>query len=307
VALSSARLALVQNATVIAKSSDPGPTLSLDVPNLATGPVTAIAVVRPASVGGTVQQSGGTFGIELTSNPGNQMILDATQGVGGLISVRKVSILQAGQYDLTISDLDFPEAFRDLMAVISRGSQKLGTVLVGSGGSNPQGGSATLMDFDAAVSNYSVTLIAQPASPQNAATYAVTVAQAPAGPTVTLDADPKTVTSGSTTKLTWSSQNATSCLASSNPTGVWSGAKAIASNENSGPITAATTFTLRCTGAGGRSSEQSISVGVSSQAGGGGGGGGGSFGWFGLMGLASCLGLARRGRCPARAGGRAHS
>ncbi|HZF14536.1 MAG TPA: hypothetical protein VE046_01210 [Steroidobacteraceae bacterium] len=66
-------------------------------------------------------------------------------------------------------------------------------------------------------------------------------------PTVTLSANPTTVNSGATAQLTWSSTNATSCTAS----GAWSGAKAVSGTETSPAITAASTFTLSCTGAGG--------------------------------------------------------
>ncbi len=66
-------------------------------------------------------------------------------------------------------------------------------------------------------------------------------------PTVTLTANPTTVNSGATTQLTWSSTNATTCTAS----GAWSGTKETNGTEASPTITAASTFTLSCTGDGG--------------------------------------------------------
>jgi hypothetical protein len=284
-ALSASRVAIVQNGIVVGKT-DPatGSTLSLDVP-LAVGRATAIVLVKPALNGSTFAQTGGTFGLELGAVGGPQLVLDATQGVGGLVSVRKVSILQAAHYDLTVSDLGFPQAFRDLMVVISRGSQKLGTIVVGSGGSNPQGGSATLTDFDASAGNYSITLIAQPSSPANAAAYGISFVASPPAPTVTLTATPASVGAGNSTGLTWTSQGATSCTATSSPAGAWSGTKATSGTEGSAAITSATTFTLRCSDAAARTTEKSVSVTIAAAQSSGGGGGGGALDWLTLAAL----------------------
>jgi cysteine-rich repeat protein len=63
-------------------------------------------------------------------------------------------------------------------------------------------------------------------------------------PTVTLTANPTSVTSGSASNLTWTVSNATSCTAS----GGWSDSKAITGGTMStGNLTSATTFTLTCT------------------------------------------------------------
>ncbi|MEJ1964437.1 MAG: hypothetical protein WDO56_23985 [Gammaproteobacteria bacterium] len=303
-ALSSARMAIVQNSTVAGKT-DPatGNAPSLDVP-LVVGRATAIVVVKPATLGGSLTQSGGTFGLDLGLAGATQFVLDATQGVGGLVSVRKVSILQAGRYDLTVGDLNFPQTFHDLMVVVSRGSQKLGTVVVGSGASNPQAGSATLTDLDAAAGNYSITLIAQPGAPANAATYSLALAASPPAPTVTLAATPTSVPTGNSTALTWSSQGATSCTATSSPAGAWSGTKAISGTEGSAALSGATSFTLRCTDSAGRTAEKTVSVSISAPEnnGGSGGGGGGALDWLSLAALAlvgaARLGAARFGRSP---------
>ena len=50
---------------------------------------------------------------------------------------------------------------------------------------------------------------------------------------------------------TWSSTNATSCAAS----GGWSGAKSTSGSASTGVLTAATSYTLTCTGSGGSKSE----------------------------------------------------
>ena len=295
--LGASRIAVVQNGDVIGKT-DPGTstTLSLDAPLLA-GRATVIVIVKPALNGGTLSQVGGTFGLEMAlASGGTQNVLDVTQGVGGLVSVRKLSITTAGLYDLKVTDLDAPDAFNDLMVVISRGSQKIGAVTVGSGGTNPQGGSASLNDRDLATGNYAITLLAQPGATLHAATYGLSMSASPPAPTVTLTATPTTVTSGTAAGLTWSSQGATSCTASSNPSGLWSGAKATSGTDSSsGPVTVSTTFTLRCTDGNNRFGEKSVTVEVSAQNNNGGGGGGGAFDWLTLLAL-TLAGAAHIGR-----------
>ena len=300
VALSGSRFAVVQNGALVGKT-DPatGSALSLDTP-LTAGPATVIVVVKPALNGGALAQAGGTFGLEMALAGGTQNVFDATQGVGGLVSVRKISVTTAGHFDITVADLDAPDAFNDLMMVISRGAQKLGTLVVGSGGSNPQGGSATLPDFDASAGNYSITLIATPGA-KHASTYGISMASSPPAPTVTLTATPMSVTSGTTTGFAWTSIGATSCTATSTPAGLWSGTKATSGSDSSGAITAATTFTLRCTDSAGRSGEKSVTVDIAAQnnTGGTSKGGGGSFDWLTLVALA--IGAALRARAPNRA------
>jgi len=84
----------------------------------------------------------------------------------------------------------------------------------------------------------------------------------PPPPTVDLKVSnsdgPVKVLPNDTVVLTWSSADASSCRASSNPTGVWSGSKSTqspAGGERSVPITANTVFTLTCYGPGGASSD----------------------------------------------------
>ncbi len=78
-------------------------------------------------------------------------------------------------------------------------------------------------------------------------------------PTLSLSANPTSVTSGDAAMLSWSSTGATGCTAS----GGWSGAiTPVASGSRStGALTANTSFTLMCTGAGG-SVNRSVTVNV---------------------------------------------
>ncbi len=68
----------------------------------------------------------------------------------------------------------------------------------------------------------------------------------PSAPTLTLTANPATITQGNSSVLAWTSTGATSCTAS----GGWTGVKAISGSQSVAP-TQTTTYTLACTGAGG--------------------------------------------------------
>ncbi|MBI1754797.1 fibronectin type III domain-containing protein [Candidatus Azambacteria bacterium] len=79
-------------------------------------------------------------------------------------------------------------------------------------------------------------------------------------PSVALTASVSSVTLGSSSTLTWSSSNATSCTAS----GAWSGSKALSGSETVTPsATGVFSYTLSCTGAGGTTA-QSVSITVNS-------------------------------------------
>lgn len=69
-------------------------------------------------------------------------------------------------------------------------------------------------------------------------------------PTVSISANPTTITAGGSSTLTWSSANATSCAAS----GDWSGVRATSGSETTGPLSTTKVFTLTCTGSGGEAS-----------------------------------------------------
>ncbi len=73
---------------------------------------------------------------------------------------------------------------------------------------------------------------------------------APPLPTVSLSANPPSVASGRASTLTWSSSDATSCVAS----GAWSGSKALSGSESTGTLTRSSEFSLSCTGSGGSAS-----------------------------------------------------
>ena len=72
--------------------------------------------------------------------------------------------------------------------------------------------------------------------------------------TVSISANPANVTSGSTSTLTWSSTDATSCAAS----GDWSGIKATFGSQSVLPLNASNTYTLNCSGPLGSASNAAV-------------------------------------------------
>jgi hypothetical protein len=88
-----------------------------------------------------------------------------------------------------------------------------------------------------------------------AAACLVTVSIASAGtpaPTVSISASPFMVTLGEQSRITWSSTNATSCVAS----GHWTGEKPLSDSKNTRKLTSSETFILTCTGPGGSATNQ---------------------------------------------------
>ena len=85
----------------------------------------------------------------------------------------------------------------------------------------------------------------------------------PAPPTVDIKANgsdgPVSVSYNTSANLTWTSANATSCVASGN----WSGSKTISGSESTGNLTGSKVYTITCTGAGGTAYD-SVTVNVSS-------------------------------------------
>ena len=79
--------------------------------------------------------------------------------------------------------------------------------------------------------------------------------------TVSLIANPASVASGASTTLTWSSTGATACTAS----GAWTGTKATSGSQSSGALTAATTYTISCTG-NSQTVQQSVTVAIGTTA-----------------------------------------
>jgi hypothetical protein len=104
----------------------------------------------------------------------------------------------------------------------------------------------------AATSTYTLTCTGSGGSAAQSAT--VTVAALPA-PTATLAANPASIAAGGSSTLSWSSTNASSCMA----TGAWTGARVTSGTLVVSP-TATATYSLSCTGAGGTSPVKSATI-----------------------------------------------
>ncbi|OGG80304.1 hypothetical protein A3A39_03480 [Candidatus Kaiserbacteria bacterium RIFCSPLOWO2_01_FULL_54_13] len=111
------------------------------------------------------------------------------------------------------------------------------SVTVGSGGSSGEGGRTSTGGAGARGEVHIFSCVASP-------------------PVVDLVATPGTIIRGQSSQLSWTSEHATSCLAS----GGWSGSKPIVGSQQVSPV-ATTTYSLRCTGDGG-SVIDSVTVGV---------------------------------------------
>jgi hypothetical protein len=109
--------------------------------------------------------------------------------------------------------------------------------------------------------SYSYTVRATNSSGSSAQSSPAVNTTAPSAcslPTVNLSVSPASISSGQSSTISWTSTNAASCSASSNPSNSqWTGGKTpVASgNQTITNITATTAFTLNCTGAGGSASD----------------------------------------------------
>lgn len=81
-------------------------------------------------------------------------------------------------------------------------------------------------------------------------TAQVSVVDETARPVVSLAADDPTLLENDSTRIRWTSANATACTAS----GAWAGSRPVVGSENTGNLTADTDYTLTCTGPGGSDS-----------------------------------------------------
>ncbi|HEY0342146.1 MAG TPA: hypothetical protein VGC34_15170, partial [Steroidobacteraceae bacterium] len=138
----------------------------------------------------------------------------------------------------------FPVALKTFAVIVTRGTTQVGSAY--GGGQIP---------FSGTPGNYFINFIAQPAAASQstgstpappsfqAGTYSLNVGTQPV---VNLTSDVTSVTSGGVAHLTWTTVNAGDCTAS----GGWTGDQSLNGSATTAAITANTTYTLTCTGAG---------------------------------------------------------
>lgn len=265
------RAALVQGDSVVRTLDTAG---QLDAA-LSNARVKALVAAEPA--GTPAQPASGLFGVELASSPAGVGVFEGTQGVGGLFRAHTVQIATSGRYDFTLADLEFPQPLRTSALAITRGTELVGQVF--------GGGTVPRQQLEAGT--YLLSFLGLPATTEQFGAYALKVQDSAPPPTVTLSANPTSVTSGNRTTLQWSTTGATTCTAS----GPWSGSKATNGSEQSAALTSNATFELSCTGPGG-TANTSAAVAVSAPSANA-GGGGGAMG--ALMLVYICVAAALRG------------
>ncbi len=222
---------------------------------LSSAHVNVLVAAEPAGIPG--EPGSGLFGVELSA--AGQRIFESTQGVGGLFFAQSVAISAAGRYDFTLADLEFPKPLRTSALAITRGTELVGQVF----------GAGTLPRQQLAAGTYVLSFIGVPALDEQYGAYGLKVSDSPAPPSVTLSANPATITSGERTTLQWTSSGATGCTAA----GAWGGTKATSGTEQTDALSANATFEISCTGPGGTASaSRTVTVNAPSASRGGGGG-----------------------------------
>jgi hypothetical protein len=240
------------------------------------GPATMLVAATPSAAGS------GLSGLQLAASPSGTLVFEGTQASGAIFERRTVDIATAGSYDVRVSDLQFPVAFPELAAAVTRGTQRVGFVFGGG-----------TFSFDAIPGTYFLNFITRVDPDAQFGTYGLAVETTPPPPTVTLTANPTAVTSGNSSTLTWSSTGASTCVAS----GQWTGSRSPSGSQAVGPLSAESTFTLTCSGAGG-SRAASVTVAVRPPKSGGGAIDSGAL----LLMLLGATSLARRARRADRLG-----
>ncbi|HKU16466.1 MAG TPA: hypothetical protein VJQ52_18900 [Steroidobacteraceae bacterium] len=275
--LPSLHAAVVQGDAIVDRLDHAG---ALDVTLQAGAAKVLVAAVPPPPTPGTPPQpNSGLFGIELSTAAGAD-VLESTQGVGGLFLSTPVDVPATGRYDFTLRDLQFPVGLRGSALAVTRGTELIVQAF---------GDGTVARQIDAGT--YVLNFLGQPAGTQEYGAYGLGVAESAPAPTVTLTANPATITSGQSTTLQWNSTGATACSASNG----WSGAKDPSGTQQVGPLTSGATYELRCTGPGGSAAATAtVTVNAPAPGGGGGGGGGGSLTPVALIYMALAAGLRRR-------------
>lgn len=239
----------------------------------------------------------GIYTAALTASGSSTSAFATVQSVGANLMNVPFTIPTSGTYDVTLTDLGWPAAFGSgsINGLISQS-----TATQGSGFPAKIYGAGTLSGISLPAGNYVATINGAPAAGQVAGTF--TLAVVPSAPTVTLAASPASLTTGTGTKLTWSSTGASTCTASATgpvpSSTTFKGTQAATGTDDEGPFATVgtVTYTLACTGAGGSASASTtVTVTASSS---GGGGGGGAYGAVDVA-LLVALGALRRRYRPA--------
>jgi len=226
----------------------------------------------------------GLLGVTVSGGPSNATLYEDTAAIGTGFLSATFDVLAAQNLDATLVDLAFPAKFDQISVAVTRGSTLAGEIL-----------GAGQFTFAATPGKYFVNLLASPDAAIGYSSLGLTVDATPTAPTVTLAASSTSVQTGGNVTLTWSSTDTNSCVAS----GGWTGGRAVSGTATVGPLNAAATYTLTCTGGGG-SAVASVDVAIAAAQRSGGGGAADPGLLLVLTGGCGLLWLSRRSRVAAR-------
>ncbi|MGH8510422.1 MAG: hypothetical protein ACREU8_03280, partial [Gammaproteobacteria bacterium] len=191
-------------------------------------------------------------GVSWSNVPGwsGQSITSAYKGHAGMTrnknawSKFKFGSLQSGKYDIYMHWPNWSGSLPDnAVPVVIKHSSGTQTVKVNqqqNGGKWNRLGSWTLNN------TAYITLTNRGSGPihSDAIKLVPSLVTPPKDPTLSLTANPLTVSKGGAATLSWASQNTTSCTAS----GGWSGNKGLSGSQTASNITSSQTYNLTCTG-----------------------------------------------------------
>jgi hypothetical protein len=282
--LSALSFAVAHDGTVTTQS---GGSSTIDFTPAAAG--SAVVLVSASTPTSGAVTGNGLFDVNVqTSGNSPQSVLDRTQAVSstpGFFDTRTLNVGTAGNYDVTLTDLQFPVGFGNLALAITQGGQVVGKIF--------GGGTFT---FAPTAGTYQLSFVATPQSSQPSGQfglYAVSVLYS--APTVSLTSSTTSATTGTSIKLSWTTTNAASCTASG---GGFTGGIQPGTGSQSVTLTATTTYTLQCTGPSGSASASTKVAATPGSDTSGGKSGGGALDGKGLLvwGLAAAAAARRRWR-----------
>jgi len=166
-------------------------------------------------------------------------------GAGGDVSDSVTVDVSAAPVDPPVVSLSLAASTIDAggSTTLSWSASNANTCSATGGWSGSRGTSGSTSVSPASTTTYGITCTGDGGS--NSATATLNVnAEAP---TLSFNASAATVNQGANVTLSWSATNATACTAS----GAWSGSRAVSGSQQVGPINAASTFSLTCSGPGG--------------------------------------------------------
>jgi hypothetical protein len=253
------QFAVAQNGAILQKATAAG-TVNFTA---AAGPlVLLVDAITPLSAG---TSANGMFDVNVaTTGAVPQIVFDQTQGVSatGVFTTQTINLGTSGNFDVTLTDLQFPVSFSNLAVVVSSDGAVLGKIYGGGTFTISASPGAYQLNF-IAVPGLTAAKVQQPYG-----LYGVQITNSI--PVITLKASPTSVVTGAATTLTWTTTYATACTASG---GTFTGSQAAGTGTTSVSVTATTTYTLTCTGPGG-SATQSVTVTATAAPAKSGGGGG---------------------------------